>query len=85
MAKYQVYVLPSAQKEIEKLPKAIQNKIFKALLVLADNPYPVGCKKLVGVDAWRFRVGDYRVVYSIENKVLQIEIIRVAHRKDVYR
>lgn len=85
MAKYLVYVLPSAQKEIEKLPKPTQIKIFKALTLLADNPYPAGCKKLVGVDAWRFRVGDYRVVYSIENKVLQIEVIRVAHRKDVYR
>lgn len=85
MAKYEVMVLPSAQKEITKLPKPIQTKVLKALVSLADNPRPVGCKKLVGTSAWRFRIGEYRIVYSIEDNILTIEVIRVAHRKDVYR
>ena len=85
MAKYQVTVLPSAQKEITKLPRPAQSRILKALVLLADNPRPIGCKKLVGSDSWRFRVGEYRIVYSIEDDVLLIEVVRVAHRKEVYR
>lgn len=85
MAKYEVLVLPSAQKEIEKLAKPVQSKVLKALLSLSENPRPTGCKKLVGTDAWRFRIGEYRIVYTIEDKILTIEVIRVAHRKDVYR
>ncbi len=85
MAKYEVTVLPSAQKEITKLPKQVQNKVLKALVSLSENPRPNGCKKLVGTDSWRFRIGEYRIVYSIEDNVLLIEVIRVAHRKEVYR
>lgn len=85
MAKYEVTVLPSAQKEITKLPKQLQGKILKALISLSENPRPEGCKKLVGTDSWRFRIGEYRIVYSIVDNILTIEIIRVAHRKDVYR
>ena len=85
MAKYEVTVLPSAQKEITKLPKQAQGKILKSLISLSGNPRPTGCKKLVGTDCWRFRVGEYRIVYSIADNILTIEIIRVAHCKDVYR
>lgn len=85
MAKYEVTVLPSAQKEITKLPKQVQSKIFKALISLSENPRPNGCKKLIGTDSWRFRTGEYRIVYSIQDNILLIEVIRVAHRKDVYR
>lgn len=85
MARYHVAVLPSAQKEITKLPKQVQSKILKALASLSENPRPNGCKKLIGTDSWRFRIGEYRIVYSIEDDVLFVEVIRIAHRKDVYR
>lgn len=85
MTKYSVFILPSAQKEIGKLPKVEQTKVFKVLSALSENPRPTNCKKLVGTDAWRVRVGEYRIVYVIEDKILRIEIVRVAHRKDVYR
>ncbi|MFM6928684.1 MAG: type II toxin-antitoxin system RelE family toxin [Bdellovibrio sp.] len=85
MAKYSVFIQPSAQKEIERLPKPAQNKVVKALIALADNPRPPSCKKLVGTDSWRVRVGEYRIVYWIEDNVLSVEVVRVAHRKDVYR
>ena len=65
--------------------KQVQNKVLEALVSLSENPRPNGCKKLVGTDSWRFRVGEYRIVYSIEDNVLLIEVIRVAHRKEVYR
>lgn len=85
MSKYQVLVLPSAEKEIEKLPKPARAKVLKALVALGDNPRPSGCKKLVGTDSWRIRVGEYRIVYWIEADVLSVEVVRVAHRKDVYK
>ncbi len=77
---YTVFILPSAQKEIEKLSKPDQSKVFKVLNLLSENPRPANCKKLIGTDAWRVRVGDYRIVYVIEDKVLRVEIVRVAHR-----
>lgn len=85
MAKYTVFVLPSAQKEIEKLPRPVQVKVLKLLTDLSDNSRPQNCKKLVGTDSWRVRVGEYRIAYWIEDNKLSIEVVRVAHRKDVYR
>lgn len=85
MAKYSVLIQPSAQKEIERLPKVAQSKVLKALVALTDNPRPMSCRKLVGADAWRVRVGEYRIVYWIEDNVLSVEVVKVAHRKDVYR
>ncbi|MCE3010953.1 MAG: type II toxin-antitoxin system RelE/ParE family toxin [Proteobacteria bacterium] len=85
MAKYSVFILPTAQKEILALPKPARERVMKVIVSLEQNPRPSSCKKLVGTDAWRVRVGEYRIVYSIEDKVLQIEVVRVAHRKDVYR
>jgi mRNA interferase RelE/StbE len=85
VTKYQVKVQPSAEKEIGNLDKPGQKKIIKALDALSENPRPTGCKKLVGSPAWRVRVGQYRIIYTIEDKVLRIEIVRVAHRKEVYR
>jgi mRNA interferase RelE/StbE len=85
MAKYFVLIQPSAQKEIERLPKPAQTKVLKALVALSENPRPASCKKLVGTDAWRVRVGEYRIVYWIEDNVLSVEVVKVAHRKDVYR
>lgn len=69
MPKYQVFVQPSAQKEIERLPKPAQKKVIKVLLTLAENPRPINCRKLVGTDAWRVRVGEYRIVYLIEANI----------------
>jgi mRNA interferase RelE/StbE len=86
MASYKIVWKSSAQKELEKLPKAIISKVIKAVEQLSDTPYPQGVRKMVGVDqTFRLRIGDYRVVYNVFDNVLTIEIIRVKHRKDVYR
>jgi mRNA interferase RelE/StbE len=85
MAKYSVFILPSAQKEILALPKPARERVIRAIQALEENPRPQGSKKLVGTDAWRVRVGEYRIIYSIEDNILKIEVVRVAHRKEVYR
>ena len=86
MASYQIEIKSSASKELEKLPRQIVSRVVAGIRELADNPYPQGVKKLAGFDrTFRVRVGDYRVLYNVYENRLVIEIIRIAHRKDVYR
>ncbi len=83
---YQLIILPRAEKELKKLPTKDFSKIDGVILQLLNDPRPVGCKKLQGVaDTYRVRVGDYRILYRIEDKQLVIEVIRVANRKDAYK
>ena len=86
MASYQIEWKNSAYKELQKLPRQMIPKIVSAVGDLSDNPYPQGVKRLVGSKySYRIRFGDYRVIYEvIENKLI-IEIVRVRHRKDVYK
>ncbi len=83
---YKVIVIRSAEKELEKLPTRTVRKIFGALEDLSQNPRPVGSKKLVGQkeNLWRIRIGDYRIVYLIEDKIRIVEVRRAGHRKDIY-
>ena len=86
MASYQIEWKNSAYKELQKLPRQIIPKIVTAVLDLSNNPYPQGVKKMVGSEhSYRIRIGDYRVVYEIIENKLIIEIVRVRHRKDVYK
>jgi mRNA interferase RelE/StbE len=76
----------SAVKELEKLPKKIIVLITNSIFSLVEVPRPSGCKKLKGssTDLWRIRVGDYRVIYSIDEEIKIIDIKKVGHRKDIY-
>jgi mRNA interferase RelE/StbE len=86
MASYKIEWKQSAKKEIRKLDKTVIPKILEAVAVLAENPRPRGSKKLRETEhTYRIRVGDYRVIYSIFSSVLTIEIVKVGHRKDIYR
>jgi mRNA interferase RelE/StbE len=86
MAEYTVRFKPSADKALRKLPEMVQKRIVAAVEGLQSNPRPSGCVKLEGEDAlWRIRVGDYRVVYHIRDKELIVVVVRIAHRKDVYK
>jgi mRNA interferase RelE/StbE len=86
MVSYQIEIKPSASKELEKLPRQIIPRIITAINELGKNPYPQGVRKLTGFEhTYRIRVGDYRILYNIYEKRLVIEIIRIRHRKDVYR
>lgn len=86
MASYQIKWKSSANKELQRLPKQIIGRVFRSVEQLADEPFPVGVTQLTGTDqSYRIRIGDYRVIYTVENEILRIEVIRVGHRKDVYR
>jgi len=86
MACYNVIIKASAKKELATLPKPIIARLIAAIESLATDPRPNGVRKLTGTqDMYRVRVADYRIVYRIEDDRLIIEVVRVAHRKDVYR
>ncbi len=83
---YVVILKPSARKAVLKLDRDTQRKIVRLLEALAVNPRPVGVTKLQGADdLYRVRIGDYRVVYEIQDGKLIVLVLRVAHRRDVYR
>ncbi|MEL6604083.1 MAG: type II toxin-antitoxin system RelE/ParE family toxin [Cyanobacteria bacterium J06614_10] len=83
---YQVEFTKRANKQFQALPSQVRKRIAPRIASLAQNPRPAGVVKLSGEDnAYRIRVGDYRVVYNIEDKKLQILVFRVDHRRDVYR
>ena len=86
MASYKVEWKNSAYKELQKLPRPIITRVVAAVSELSNEPFPHGVKKLVGSEfSYRIRIGDYRVVYEVIADRLIIEIVRVRHRKDVYR
>ena len=83
---YRIEVKPQAVKALAEIPNPHRRRIAKAIDALARTPRPAGCVKLAGAeDAYRIRVGDYRIVYEIVDKILIVYIVRVGHRKDVYR
>ena len=85
MASYKVVLASSAERELKKLPSTLVARILPRLELLASNPRPAGCKKLHSGDhEWRVRVGDYRIVYTIGDKRLIVEVTRVRHRSEVY-
>ena len=73
-----------ARKAIAALPEAVKTRVISASMDLADNPRPSGCKKLKNCEAYRIRVGNYRVIYEIHDNVLVVLIVKVAHRREVY-
>jgi mRNA interferase RelE/StbE len=81
---YTVKLIPQAEKMLDSFQADLRDRIIDALERLKNNPRPSGCKKLKSRDAYRIRVGDYRVVYEIRDDVLVILVVRVAHRRDVY-
>ena len=85
MDKYSLEIKQSAQKELDSLEDSVFKRIDRKILALAVNPRPPGCKKLRGYrDQWRVRVGDWRVVYFIDDAAKLVTITRVAHRREVY-
>ena len=85
MAKYAIDIKPSARKELENLSDRLIARLVPKIDGLAANPRPSGCRKLRGYkDLWRIRVGDYRVVYIVDDDRKMVSVTRVAHRRDVY-
>jgi mRNA interferase RelE/StbE len=83
--KYQVRIIPSAEKEMDKLPGLIQRRISGKLLSLENNPRPTGAKKLSDREEYRLRVGNYRVLYTIDDKGRMATVFAIGHRREVYR
>lgn len=85
MAKYSIEVKQSAQKELDALDDRLFSRIDRKILALADNPRPAGCKKLRGYkDQWRIRVGDWRVLYIVDDEKKVVSVTRIAHRGEAY-
>jgi len=86
VAKYSLRIKKSARKELESIPtKADKRRIIKRIQSLADNPRPPGALKLSGLERYRIRQGRYRILYTIENKVLIVHVVKIGDRKDVYK
>lgn len=84
---YKVVISRSAEKELDNFSKNILVRVLKAIRKLEINPRPAGCKKLKGSDEtlWRIRTGDYRIIYSVDDEILIIDVRKIGHRKDIYQ
>ena len=86
MARFEILIKRSAVKEIESIPrKKDRQRVVGRIRELAEDPRPPACRKLSGRDRYRIRQGFYRVVYAIEDESLIVYVVKVGHRKDVYR
>jgi len=81
---YSLLIEKTAQKELSKIPHPDRKKIITAIKGLENNPHPAGSKKLSGREAWRMRIGNYRVIYEINDEKLIVLIVKVGHRQSVY-
>jgi len=81
---YTIQIEKAALKQLAQLPLIIVEAIDARVSALQTNPRPPGCKKLKGRDGWRIRIGDYRVIYKIDDNVLIILVIDIGHRKNIY-
>ena len=86
MAQYSIQILPSAERDLAALGKPLRRRVAARIDALAANPRPSGVKKLQGsADTWRLRVGDYRVLYEIRDRQLLVLVVKIGHRREIYR
>ena len=83
---YCVFLERAAEKDLGRLSARLHERVIAAIQELSRNPRPPGCPKLAGTDNdWRIRVGDYRVIYEIDDALREVHVNRVRHRREVYR
>ena len=83
---YRVEIARRAMRSLSALPRAQQQRIRVAIDLLAENPRPPGCVAMAGErGAYRVRVSDYRIVYEVHDRLLLVQVVRVGHRREVYR
>jgi mRNA interferase RelE/StbE len=83
---YEVLIEHGAERDLRRLPTEIAGRVVTALKALGENPYPVGSRKITGSRSdWRIRVGDYRAIYEVEQNNRTVRIMRIRHRREVYR
>ena len=85
MAAYSLFFKESVQKDLDGIPKKDPRKILARIKSLAADPRPPGCEKLTGRDRYRMRQGRYRIVYAIQDEERAVTVVKVGHRKDIYR
>jgi len=78
-------ILPRAERQLAALDSKSYDSIKKKIYALAEEPRPLGCRKLKGYLGWRVRVGDHRIVYEIDDTSRTVTVLRVGHRKEIYR
>jgi len=83
--RYAISILRRAQKELAQLPTEVYEHVRDTIRTLSQNPRPSGCLKLTGREGWRLRVGNYRIIYEIDDNQQSVTILHVGHRRDVYR
>ena len=81
---FELFILPPAQKDLDRLEALVFERLIKKIRDLSKNARPPGCLKLTGEDGYRVRVGEYRVLYRIDDHLKRLYIYRVKHRKEVY-
>jgi len=84
MASYEIVLKTSVAKDLRRIPNADVRRILDRIKALAENPRPPGCVKLSAQERYRVRQGDYRIVYEIRDAELIVQIVKIAHRKEVY-
>ena len=83
---YEVRIAPMARRQYRKLPAEVRQRVAQALTALSAEPRPSGVVKLRGSNnRWRIRIGDYRIIYRIEDEIVLVTILIIAHRREVYR
>lgn len=85
MAAYKLFFKKSVQKDFDSIPKKDLKRILSRIESLSENPRPKGCEKLTGQERYRLRQGRYRIVYSIQDNELSVWVVKVGHRKHIYR
>jgi mRNA interferase RelE/StbE len=83
---YALLIKRSAERDLRRLPRALFERVNERILSLRDDPRPHGVRKLSGaLEGWRIRVGDYRILYQIDDEAQTVTIVRVRHRREAYR
>jgi len=83
---YDVYLERSAERDLKRLSAENFHRIITHIKKLAENPRPIGCRQIVGSkNDWRIRIGDYRVIYEIDEKAKAVRILFIRHRREAYR
>lgn len=82
---YALRILPSAEKQLAALDAGPYETVKRKIHSLAEDPRPSGCRKLANRNAWRIRVGDYRVIYEINDPIHVVTIVKIDHRREIFR
>ena len=83
---YEVYIERAAERDLRRIPEEDFRRIIPHIKALAENPRPHGCRKIAGSKSdWRIRIGNYRVIYEIDDESKAVRIMRVRHRREIYR